>query len=255
MNLEQAVLELENPRTDPTSAIECLIAEEHDAARILLAHLAALQAGFKPPLEIALSPPHPLTHGLRFRFPRRIHISAAKVATRRIVIALGAVRSTAAVPVLLDLLARASFDAKLGEAIGWALANIGDAALLPLFAFARRRKTPAPARSLAILTLGYIADPRVPTILNNLWREYRLEEPRLAIAALLGMTVCGLGEEARARAVETERMWRARDTRRDARTGTEFGSATEMLRDAFDKAPAAESLPAWPSVLQMLGSR
>lgn len=255
MNLEQAMLELENPRSDPISVIEFLITEKQEAASILLARLALLQAGNKPPLEIAVGLPHPLLHRVHFRFPRRIHTSAANVATRRIVIALGAMRSTAAVPVLLDLLARAPFDVKLGEAVGWALANIGEAALLPLLSFARRRKIPAPARAVAIVALGYIADPRAPTILNHLWREYRLEEPCLAIAALLGLIVCGLGEEARARAMETERLWRARDTRYDAWAGAEFESAAELLRRVFTNIGPAESLPAWPNVLQMVGSR
>ena len=255
MDLEQAVLELENPRTDPISAIECLIAQEGDAASALLARLAVIQAGSKPPLEIAFTPPHSMLRRVHFRWPLRLKSSVAKLATRRIVIALGAMRAAAAVPLLIDLFARAPFDARLCEAVGWALANIGEAALLPIFSFARRRQIAAPARSLAIVTLGYIDDPRVPTILNHLWREYRLEAPLLALVALVGLTVCGLGEEAHARALETERLWRARDARSHAWAGTEFEAATELLRRAFMNVQTTESLPAWPSVVQMLGRR
>jgi hypothetical protein len=162
-------------------------------------------------------------------------------------------RLTIAVPALLDLVARAPCDAKFGETVGWALANIGDAALLPLFSFARRRKIPPPARSLAMMTLGHITDPCVPTILNNLWREYRLEEPCLAIAALMGLTVYGLGDEACTRAVETERLWRARGRLPDPRRGVEFVSIMELLHHVSENTRATESLPAWPSVAQILG--
>ena len=255
MDLEKAVLELQNPRMDPTSLIERLIAEEGDAASALLARLAVLQAGSKPPLEIALAPPHSMPRRVNFRLPLGIKSSVAKLATRRIVIALDALRAAAAVPRLIDLFARAPFDTKLCEAVGWALANVGEAALLPLFSFTRRRQIEAAARSLGIVTLGYIDDPRVPTILNHLWREYGLEAPRLALVALLGLTVCGSGEEAHMRALETEQLWRARGPGDHARTGTEFETAAELLRRAYKTIRNTESLPTWPSVVQMLGRR
>jgi hypothetical protein len=113
---------------------------------------------------------------------------------------------------------------------------------------------PVPARALAIVTIGYIADPRVSTILNHLWREYCLEEPCLAIAALVGPTVSGLGAEARERAAETERLWQARVSRREAGTGTVFEQAAKLLSGALEEVNAAESLPSWPSVSHSLAS-
>ena len=44
MNPQQAASELENPRTNPTTAIESLIADP-GAASVLLARLAGLQMG------------------------------------------------------------------------------------------------------------------------------------------------------------------------------------------------------------------
>lgn len=251
MNLEQAVAGLEDIHTDPVPAIEFLISERPEAADALLARLATLQAGGKPPLEVEAGLPHPLVHRVRLRLSRGANTRAAM---RRIVIALGAMQSPRAVQVLLDLLARQPFDRKLGDAASWSLANIGEAAILPLFSFVRRRDVPAPARSLAVVTLGYIADPRVLAILRHLWREYRLEAPRLAIAALIGLTLCGQDQEARARAVETERLWRVQRTLEDYWAGLEFESAAELLQRTLEHVRAGEALPAWPGILRMLGS-
>lgn len=253
MNLEQAVVELENMRTDPVSAIEFLIAQKREAEDFLVARLLACSESHKPPFVIAVAPPHPLPHRIQFRFPRGIYISATKAVTRRIVIALGAMRSTIAVPVLLNLVAHAPLDVKLGEAVGWALANIGDTALLPMFSFARQRLASVPARSLTIAAIGYIADPRVPTILNHLWREYRLEAPSLSIAALLGLTMCGHSEEVCIHIVEMRRLWRARGLFYDARRDVE--SAMDFLHRVSENTHAVEALPAWPSVVQILGRR
>lgn len=254
MNLEQAIAELENIHTDPVPVIEFLISEGPEAADALIRSLVAFQADGKPPLKVELGLSHPLIHRIRFHFQRSPKTPAVKVATQRVVIALGAMRSAAAVPILLDLLAYEYSDARLSQAVGWALANIGEAALLPLFSVARRRTTPASARALAIMTFSYIADPRLPTMLDSLWREYRLEAPRLAIAALLGLVIHGLGEEARARAVEMERLWRAQRIRDGIWIGAEFLPVAEFLQRAFKNVRASESLPTWPIVLQMLGS-
>ena len=101
MDLEQAVLELEGTHTDPIPAIEFLIAEGGSAPRVLLARLAVLQAGNKPALEFAFTPPHARLHRVHFRLPLGINSSATKLATRRIVIALGAMRSTNEFPLCL----------------------------------------------------------------------------------------------------------------------------------------------------------
>src|SRR5581483_4430334 len=95
------------------------------------------------------------------------------------VIALGAIRCQAAIPVLLELIDRFPMNVKLGEAIGWALANIGEDAVLPTYSFARCHTKPMPVRAVAMVALGYIADPRVPTILSNLWRAYYQERCKL----------------------------------------------------------------------------
>lgn len=251
MYLEQALAALENIHTDPVPAIESLISERHEADDALLKLLVTLQAGGKPPVDDEAGLPHPLIQRVRLRLSRGAN---SRVVMRRIVIALGAIQSTRAVPVLLDLLARRPFDRKLGDAASWSLANIGEVAVLPLFSFARRRDNLVPARSLAIVTLGYIADSRVPAILRHLWREYRLEAPRLAIAALIGLALCGQDREARARAEETERLWRSQETHEDIWVGLEFESATESLHRTLEYVGAGEALPAWPRVMQMLGS-
>ena len=171
------------------------------------------------------------------------------MATGRIIIALGARRSTLAVPALLDVDACVSDDTKLGETLAWALAYIGEAALLPLYAFASRRAVPHPARALAITTLGHISDPRLSTILNHSWREYRFEESCLAMASLLGVTVSGLGDEAYTRALETPRLWWAQRSLRDMG----FESAVSVLHYALENTRTDDSLPTWSSVGQELG--
>lgn len=113
-------------------------------------------------------------------------------------------------------------------------------------------RNPAPARSMAIFTLGHICYPRVPTILNHVWLEYRFEEPRLAIVAALGMIECGLGEEAGARAMGTERLWHTRDNRGDAQPSAELEPAEESLGRVFANVGQAESLPASPGALRMV---
>ena len=110
MNLQQAVSANENPRTNPITAIESLIADE-DAAGALLTRLAALQTGNRPPLETALAAPHTRVHRVRFRLTLGVNSPTRKLVVRRIVIALGAMRSTTAVPALLDTLARAPCEA------------------------------------------------------------------------------------------------------------------------------------------------
>jgi len=248
MNRQQAIAQLENPRTNPMWAIGSLVADP-EAASVLLSRLADLQTGIRPPLEIVLTPPHTRLHPIRFRVPLGFNSASKQLAVRRIVITLGAMRSTTAIPALLDTIARTPSDLTLGQAVGWALANIGEAALLPLLSFGRRRTIPAPARALAIVSVGHIADPRAATILNHLWREYCLEEPCLAIAALVSLTVSGRGAEARERAAETERLWQVRVSGRDARTSSVFEQATKLLAGALEEIEAADALPAWPSVL------
>lgn len=255
MNIDQAVLALENSRNDPVPAIEFLIADPGDSANALLARLASLQAGNRPAFEIAVARSHLLPHGAHLRWPWRPSSPATNLAIRRIVIALGVIRSVPAIPALLDIVARVSDDTPLSETLGWALANIGEAALLPLFAFACRRTVLPPARALAITTLGYIPDPRLPTILRHLWREYRAAEPSLAIAALLGLTTCGQGAEARKLAAEMERLWLAQRSLHDALRGMGVNSVDELLNHKSGTMQDVELLATWPNVVQMLGRR
>ncbi len=171
---------------------------------------------------------------------------------RRYVIALGAMRSSDAILVLLELLACFPMDARLGEAIGWALANIGEGAVLPAYSFARRRDKLMPARAIAMVALGYIPDPRVPTILSNLWREYCTREPRLALAAVIGMRIHGEGETARSHAAQMERLWQAHA--RDHAAWTEdLRAAAASLAHTLDNVQPVRALPLWRDVLEIIG--
>jgi hypothetical protein len=255
MKLEQALLELETPQVDPTAAIEYLIAEKRETEGALLSRLATLRAGIRPPLTISFALPHAPTHRIYLRIPLGFPDVKTEEALRRMVIALGAMRSIPAVPYLLDLIARSAGDVSLNETVGWALAAIGEAALLPLYRFARNRRTPTPARSLAIASIGYIPDLRTPTILNNLCREYQFEEPGLAIVALLALTTCGLFEEAHQRAVETVLGWRTWNARHADQRGVGFEFAADTRQRSLETAPQAKPLAAWSRVLQTLGHR
>lgn len=249
MNLEQALSELE--RSQSLAAVEFIIAHPDKAEPFLLARLKQAAKTSRTSGVFPQSPLYVLLSRMYFILPRR-RTSVSREIIRRFVIALGAIRSLDAIPILLELLARFPMDAKLGEAIGWALANIGEAAVIPTYTFARARDKPIVARAIAMVALGYMADMRVPTILGNLWREYSTRQPRLALAALIGLFLRGQAETARARAIELERTWQARERNRFA-WSEDLRVAATSLAHTLDKLELVEALPLWQEVLHVIG--
>lgn len=245
MKIEETILALESTQADPVALIESLIAEEPQAAQALLSRLETSQLNRKVPNRFER-----LFQGFSAK------LRAERLAVQRILIALGAIRTQKAIPALLDWLANTSFDRKLGMAAGWSLANIGEEAVMPLFLFARCRELLESARSLAIITLGYIADPRIPSILRQLWQDYRLEVPDLVIATLIGLGMRQGVEEARKLALETEHLWHFHGVVDDHLDNywinLKLETSIDRLKSAIEHLHPEGSLPPWPKVLREL---
>ncbi len=243
--IEKAINELENPQIDPIPVIEVLAAEKQQSAPQLISQLEH-------------SRPEKTTSRIArlvelFSRARRLQL----IKNRRIIIALGAMRAKKAIPTLLGVITY-PFDITLGRAVSWSMANMGDEAIGPLFHLSRSRQALVSARILAITTLGYIQDPRVPAVLHGLWTQYRREVPDLVIATLTSLILHGQVQEARKLAMDTESLWHFQGDQDEYLENywdnLIFENSIEKLKSTLEQVKPVKKLPNWPVVMRNLES-
>jgi hypothetical protein len=248
MDIEHAITTLENSQSDPLPAIEYLVGTGDGSAQPLLSRLERFR----------------IVQVIPNRFERlhqviSVRMKTERIVARRMVVALGALHHQDAIPDLLHLLAHATFDRKLIQAAGWSLANLGEGAVMPLFSFARCPELLEFARSWAIVTLGYIADPRVPNLLRFLWQENRLQVPALVISSIIGLIMRNEIREAQKLAVTTEKLWSFQGTHDEFLENywmiQKFQRSIEILQTTLERVKPSPNLPAWPVLIRALESK